>query len=263
MHLEIALHDWLKLATEVIYSPQFTAETAQENLRKFLRYYPDLVASVEGIWQGSDKDYEVLEQIFVQLKREVAEATSSLSKATKHRWGTENATAVQEDNAPSKTRSQGKGGKGQGRRGSTTDAEKAHTKEDSRKRSGPENDIFAAWKKKNPKKCYQYFKTGTCDFGEECRFEHEALPAEPEEPKRGRRGSNSTQPSPSQNTSKGSRYAQAADDAETEDEDEDPAEMINIRRLSEEVAELRGRWLVLCSSCSNPNPNPNPDQIGT
>jgi len=244
MHLEIALQDWLKLATEVIYSHHFTAETAKENLSKFLRYYPDLVASVESIWQGSTQDYEVLEQIFVQLKREVAEATSSLSKATKHRWGTDNAPAAHEDTAQSKTRNQGKGGKGRGRRGSTTDAEKEPTKEDSRKRSASEPDISAAWKKKNPTKCYQYFTTGTCDFGEECRFEHVAPPAEPAESKRGGRGSNSTKPSPSQNTSKGGtvRYAKQDDDqteGETEDEDEDQAAM--IRRLRKENAELRGQ----------------------
>ena len=59
------------------------------------------------------------------------------------------------------------------------------------------------------------------------------------------------------------RYAKQDDDQtedETEDEDEDQAAM--IRRLCKEMAELRGRWLVLCSSCSNPNPNPNPDQTG-
>ena len=257
MHLEIALQDWLKLATEVIYSHHFTAETATENLRKFLRYYPDLVASVESLWRGSTQDYEVLEQIFVQLKREVAEATSSLSKATKHRWGTDNAPAAQEDNAPSKTRNQGKGGKGRGRRGSTTDAEKEPTKEDSRKRSTSEPDISAAWKKKNPTKCYQYFTTGTCDFGEECRFEHVAPLAEPAEPKRGGRGSHSTKPSPSQNTSKGSRYAQAPEADWSEDED-DQQELIRLRK---ENAELRGRWLVLCSPCSNPNPNPNPGRV--
>ncbi len=104
--MEIALQDWLKLVTQVIYSTQFTSESAKGNLRQFLQYYPDLVASIGSISQGSNKDYEFLEQIFVQLKREVAEATSRLSKATKHRWGTENATAAQEDNAPSKTRSQ-------------------------------------------------------------------------------------------------------------------------------------------------------------
>ena len=93
-------------------------------MRLFLRYYPDLVASVETIWQGSNKDYEVLEQIFVQLKREVAEATSRLSKATKHRWGNENAHAEQEDAAPSKNRSQGNSGRGRVRRVSISDAEK-------------------------------------------------------------------------------------------------------------------------------------------
>ena len=46
MQLQNALQDWLKLATEVIYSTQFTAESAQDNLCQFLRYYPDLVASV-------------------------------------------------------------------------------------------------------------------------------------------------------------------------------------------------------------------------
>jgi len=90
------------------------------------------------------------------------------------------------------------------------------------------------------------------NVGEECRFEHEAPPAEHEEPKRGGRGSNLTQPSPSQNTSKGSRYAQAAEDDWSEDED-DKQELIRLRK---ENAELRGRWLVLCSPCSNDNPIP-------
>ena len=59
------------------------------------------------------------------------------------------------------------------------------------------------------------------------------------------------------------RYAKQDDD-QPEDVTEyaaaDQAEM--IRRLCIEMEELRGRWLVLCSSCSNPNPNPNPAQTG-
>ena len=34
-----------------------------------------MIAAVETIWHGSAKDYEVIQQIFVQLKKEVAEAT--------------------------------------------------------------------------------------------------------------------------------------------------------------------------------------------
>ena len=255
-YLEIALHDWLKLATEVIYSTRFTAKSVKENLGQFLRYYPDLVTSVENLWQGSNKDYEVLEQIFVQLKKEVADATFRLSKATKHRWGNESATADQEDNAQSKNKSKGNGGKGKGRRGSSTDAEKEPKKEDSRKRSASEPDISADWKKQNPRKCWQYSETGTCDFGKECKFEHDAPQVEHEGQRRGGRGSNSTQHSTSQNTSKGGtvRYAQEDDDDRSGDEDEDQAEM--IIRLRKENAELIGRWLALCSSCSNANPNP-------
>ena len=36
-------------------------------------------------------------------------------------------------------------------------------------------------------------------------------------------------------------------------EDEDDQE--ELARLRKEVVTLRGRWLVLCSSCSNDNPN--------
>ena len=52
------------------------------------------------------------------------------------------------------------------------------------------------------------------------------------------------------------RYAKQDDDqqeAETEYEDEDTLAM--VRMLCKEVAELKGRWLILRSSCSNPNPN--------
>ena len=67
-----------RLVTEVIYTTRFTAESVKENLGQFLRHFPDLIAAVEKIWQGSTKDYGVLQQIFVQLKKEVAEAVSTL-----------------------------------------------------------------------------------------------------------------------------------------------------------------------------------------
>ena len=66
--LEQAFLKWLKSATEVIYSIRFTAESVKENLGQFLRHFPDLIAAVETIWQGSAKDYEVIQQVFVQLK---------------------------------------------------------------------------------------------------------------------------------------------------------------------------------------------------
>ena len=161
LQLENAFQAWLMVATEVIYSTQFTAESAKENLRQFLKYYPDLVACVDSIWQGSNKDYEVLEQIFVQLKREVAEATTRLSRATKHRWGNEHATAEQED-AASKNRSNNSG-RGRARRGSSSDAEKEPKKEGSRQRSASEPDINAAKKQgkgkgkgRSRKLCWDY-----------------------------------------------------------------------------------------------------------
>ena len=252
MQLQNALQDWLRLATEVIYSTQFTAESAQDNLRQFLRYYPDLVASVESIWQGSNKDYEVLEQIFVQLKREVAEATSRLSKATKHRWGNENAHAEQEDAAPSKNRSQGNSGRGRVRRGSSSDAEKEPKKEGSRPRSTSEPDLHAEkrqgkGKGKSRKLCWDYVETGTCEYGNDCRFAHELPQEEPAEQGQGGRGSNST----SQNTSKGgtvrfAKGADTADDAWYGDEDE-AQELIRLRtenaQFRNENAELIERTL--------------------
>jgi hypothetical protein len=270
LQLENAFQAWLMVATEVIYSTQFTAESAKENLRQFLKYYPDLVACVDSIWQGSNKDYEVLEQIFVQLKREVAEATTRLSRATKHRWGNEHATAEQEA-AASKNRSNNSG-RGRARRGSSSDAEKEPKKEGSRQRSASEPDINAAKKQgkgkgkgRSRKLCWDYVETGTCEYGNDCRFVHEMPQEEPEEKGQGGRGSNSTQPSPSQHDSKGGtvRYAKQDDDqqeAETAYEDADTLAM--VRMLCKEVAELKGRWLILRSSCSNPNPNNNPDQPG-
>ena len=51
------------------------------------------------------------------------------------------------------------------------------------------------------------------------------------------------------------RLAQA-DETAYDDQYEDEDEEQELRRLRNENAELRGRWLVLCSSCSNPSPNP-------
>ena len=107
-----------------------------------------MIAAVETIWQGSAKDYEVIQQIFVQLKKEVAEATLRMSKANKYSWG--QATADHEENGQPKGKGKGKGGKG--RRGSGTDAEKEPKKEDHRPRSASETDISEAWKKQNPHK---------------------------------------------------------------------------------------------------------------
>ena len=73
--LEKAFLQWLKSATE------YSSTTG--NLGQFLRHFPDLIAAVKKIWQGSTKNYEVLQQIFVQLKKEVAEATLRMSKVNK------------------------------------------------------------------------------------------------------------------------------------------------------------------------------------
>ena len=198
----------------------------------------------------------------------MAEATSRLSKATKHRWGNENAHAEQEDAAPSKNRSQGNSGRGRVRRGSSSDAEKEPKKEGSRPRSTSEPDLHAEkrqgkgkgkGKGKSRKLCWDYVETGTCEYGNDCRFEHDVPPVEPDRQGQGGRGSNST----SQNTYSGGtvRLAQA-DETAYDDQYEDEDEEQELRRLRNENAELRGRWLVLCSSCSNPNPTPNPAQTG-
>ena len=107
--------------------------------------------------------------------------------------------------------------------------------------------------KGNSRQCYQYAETGTCEYGDEFRFEHDVPPVEPDRQGQGGRGSNST----SQNTYSGGtvRLAQA-DETAYDDQYEDEDEEQELRRLRNENAELRGRWLVLCSSCSNPNPNP-------
>ena len=181
--LEKVFLQWLKLATEVIYSTRFTAESVKENLGQFLRHFPDLIAAVDTIWHGSAKDYEVIQQIFVQLKKEVAEATLRMSKANKYSWGQAPVGDDHEENGQPKGKGKGKGGKG--RRGSGTDAEKEHKKEDHRQRSASENDISEAWKKQNPHKCWLYHQTGTCNFGDKCRFDHD-------EPRRTGRGPNST-----------------------------------------------------------------------
>jgi len=266
-HLEQAFLTWIKLATEVIYSTRYTAEDVRKHLGKFLRHYPDLIATVDQMWQGSSKDYVVLAQIFVQLKKEVAEATIRMSQAKQYRWGPDNARDKTADHARLTTQGNGTSKRqwGTGRRGSSSDAEKEPKKEGSRPRSASEPDIHAEKKQgkgkgkggkgKYRKLCWDYIETGTCEYGSDCRFVHELPQEEPAEQGQGGRGSNSTQPSPSQHPSKGGtvRYAKQDDD-QPEDVTEyaaaDQAEM--IRRLCIEMEELRGRWLVLCSSCSNP-----------
>ena len=247
------------MATEVIYSTRFTAEAVKKHLGQFLRHYPDLIATVDQIWQGSTKDYVVLEQIIVQLKKEVAEATIRMSHAKQHRWGKERESEDREDHAPNKNKGKGKAGKGKGRRGSGTDAEKEKElkTEDTRQRSASESDIPEGWKKKNPLACWKYYTTGTCEFGNDCRFDHDKVRrTDYEGPSRTGRGSNSTQQSTSQNTSteRTVRYAQEDAEDRSEDEDEDQDEL--VARLRKENAELRGRWLELCPSCSDANPNP-------
>jgi len=73
------------VATEVIYSTRYNAEDVRKHLGTFLRHYPDLIVTVDQMWQGSSKDYVVLAQIFVQLKKEVA--TIRMSQAKQYRWG--------------------------------------------------------------------------------------------------------------------------------------------------------------------------------
>ena len=184
------------------------------------------------MWQGSSKDYVVLAQIFVQLKKEVAEATIRMSQAKQYRWARDKT----DDHARRTPRGNGnsQGQWGTGRRGSSSDAEKEPKKEGSRQRSASEPDIKAAKKqgkgkgkgtsqgKGTSRQCYQYAETGTCKYGDECRFEHDVPPVEPERQGQGGRGSNST----SQNTYSGGtvRLAQAdetAYDDQHEDEDKE------------------------------------------
>ena len=223
--LEQAFLKWLKSATEVIYSIRFTAESVKENLGQFLRHFPDLIAAVEKIWQGSAKDYEVIQQIFVQLKKEVAEATLRMSKANKYSWG--QATADHEENGQPKGKGKGKGGKG--RRGSGTDAEKEPKKEDLRQRPASETDISEAWKKQTPRKCWLYHQTGTCNFGTKCRFDHD-------EPRRTGRGPNSTQQSQSHQAPKIKEGAvRLVNDEEDEWSGEDEDDQDELARLRKEV----------------------------
>ena len=51
-YLEQAFLQWIEVATEVIYSTRFTAEAVKKHLGQFLRHYPDLIATVDQIWQG-------------------------------------------------------------------------------------------------------------------------------------------------------------------------------------------------------------------
>ena len=280
-YLEQAFLTWIQVATEVIYSTRYKAEDVRKHLGTFLRHYPDLIATIDQMWQGSSKDYVVLAQIFVQLKKEVAEATIRMSQAKQYRWGQATARDKTDDHARRTPRGNGnsQGQWGTGRRGSSSDAEKEPKKEGSRQRSASEPDIKAAKKqgkgkgkgKGNSRQCYQYAETGTCDYGDECRFEHDVPTVEPERQGQGGRGSNST----SQNTSSGGtvRLATADEDDQQQAEpvyvDEDPAEPSWVRMLRNEMfaqrnemAELRGRWLELRSSCSNPNHNNNPAQPG-
>lgn len=101
-YLEQAFLTWIQVATEVIYSTRYTAEDVRKHLAKFLRHYPDLIATVDQMWQGSSTDYVVLAQIFVQLKKEVAEATIRMSQAKQYRWGQDNARDKTEDHARKK-----------------------------------------------------------------------------------------------------------------------------------------------------------------
>jgi len=201
-YLSTAFKDWLKEATEVMYSTRFTPATVMQNLGEFLRHYPAILATVYDTWDASHEDYSSLEGILVMLMQEVEETNIRMEKASKYKWG---GHELEE-----KDKVEGKG------------------KEEKAKRIALTDDEREEWKKRHPGECWNFFEKGTCHFGKHCHFKH-STPS--------RRGSEDSRTTPITEVKPKEGHVRLVTD-EAEEEESETEEEYDIEQIRQESLEL-------------------------